>query len=152
VPELAEAPPEILAYPDADPVARLYAEATDYPALLTAIRKRVSELNVSLECVDGIAGTPDRYLSKLTCSPPAKYLSAFSMFLVLGALGLRVALIHDPAAMERIQSRLIRRPERFSKPRKPRKERRPSRRILARRAARRARWQRIVGSASASPV
>jgi hypothetical protein len=131
---------------------RLFATATDYPALLAAIKKRLGELNVSLECIDSIAGLSERYFGKLTCNPPIRYLSTFSMFLVLQALGLKIALVYDPEALQRVQSRLICRSPRYSKPRapKPRKKRKPSRRVLARRAARQARWARVA-AASISP-
>jgi hypothetical protein len=152
VSELAEAPPEVLAHPGADPAVKPYAEITDYLGLLTAIRARIVELDVSYERINALAGVADGYLAKLLCDPPIKYFGTLSVFLVLQVLGLRIALVHDPEALAQVQSRLIRRPPRYSQPRKPRKERRPSKRILARRAARQARWQRIAGSASASAV
>jgi hypothetical protein len=131
-----------------DPAAKLYAEITDYPGLLAAIRARIAELGVSLECVDSIAGISDRYLTKLTCNPPMKYFGAFTLLLVLQALGLKVVLIHDLDAMERIRSRLIRKPLRLGG-RTPRQKRRRSRKsVLARRAAK---WE-LIQSAFVEPT
>jgi hypothetical protein len=151
VSEPAQAPPEVL--PGADPAAKLFREIRNYSELVAAVRARHAALNVAHLRFDDIIGLSSGYFSKLVSpDPPKKRLGAMSLFDVLAGLGLRVVLFEDDEAMARIASRLIHRPPRFSKPRTPRKKRRPSRRILARRAARQARWQRIAGSASASPV
>jgi hypothetical protein len=90
------------------PTERLLGEVHDYAELLDALRKRLSELGTSMERVDDVAGLPSRYTSKLFAPVQIKSLGRVSMGPLLGALGLKLLVIEDPAAFARVKHRLVR--------------------------------------------
>ena len=69
-------------------------------ALVSAIRARLDALNVPHSVIEALAGIPSGYLSKVCAVPPPKRMGAYTMFLILSALGLTVSLSEDPALME----------------------------------------------------
>jgi hypothetical protein len=75
--------------------------------LLAALRKRCDELGVTRQTLDTAALLPDGYASKLLCDPPMKHLGALTLWSVLGTLGYRIALVHDPDLLARFRDRLI---------------------------------------------
>jgi hypothetical protein len=77
--------------------------------LLAAIRARVAELDISYDTLDHIAGLPARFASKLLCDPPNRQISQATLWLLMGAIGLKIELIEDPEAYARVQSRLVKR-------------------------------------------
>jgi hypothetical protein len=77
--------------------------------LLTAIRARIAALDVSYDTVDRIAGLPDRFASKLLCDPPMRSISQATLWLLMGAIGFQLALIPDPEAFAKVQTRLVKR-------------------------------------------
>jgi hypothetical protein len=79
----------------------------DYNELLAAIRHRRDELRISHFTLDHVSGIPSGYASKLLASPPMKRLGALSLGPVLGALGLRLLVVDDPAALARVSARLV---------------------------------------------
>jgi hypothetical protein len=104
-----------------DTVAAVLADATTplLPAgavlarneneFLAAIRARVAALDVSYDTLDRIAGLPDRFASKLLCDPPMRQISQATLWLLMGALGYKLALIEDAEAFAKVQSRLVKR-------------------------------------------
>ncbi|MET3299684.1 hypothetical protein [Bradyrhizobium diazoefficiens] len=75
-----------------------FAEASDYASLKAAIRARVEQLNISRNCLDGVAGTTPGYAAKLLAPYHKKKIGQFSLGLLLQAAGLRMVLVDDPAA------------------------------------------------------
>jgi hypothetical protein len=76
---------------------------------LAAIRRRVAELDVSYDTLDRIAGLPDRFASKLLCDPPMRSISQATLWLLMGALGYKLALIPDVEGLAKVQTRLVKR-------------------------------------------
>ena len=67
-------------------------------------RLRVTQLNISLETLDHIAGLP-RYSSKLL-GPDPKSFGPISFEALLGALAVQLVALEDTEALARIQRRL----------------------------------------------
>jgi hypothetical protein len=68
---------------------------------LDALRRRQAELGISYETIDGIAGFSPSYTAKLLSG--SKRMGQMSMWVILQVLGFRIALIDDPAAVQRIK-------------------------------------------------
>jgi hypothetical protein len=81
----------------------------DEHEFLAAIRARLDELGVTYDSLDRAAGLPDRFSSKILCRPPVRHVSALTLWLVLGAVGLDLALIPNPEALARVQKLLVKR-------------------------------------------
>jgi hypothetical protein len=92
------------------------AEFREYGEFIDGLRARLAELNVAGTTVDEIAGYAGGYTQKLLGARPVKRIGLRSMGDILGALGLKAALIEDPEAMARVAGRL-----------QPRKQRQPVR-------------------------
>jgi hypothetical protein len=79
--------------------------------LLSALRARRDELEITNETIDAVAGLADRYTSKiLAANFPSKGLGHVSLGLLLGALGLgvaRVIITEDPEQVARVQARWV---------------------------------------------
>jgi hypothetical protein len=91
-----------------DPPAQIVlGTAHDYAELQVLLRAHVETLNVSREAIDNMAGLPAGYAGKLLAPRPAKTLGWISMGPVLGALGLSLVVVVDPAAKERHTIRMI---------------------------------------------
>jgi hypothetical protein len=92
-----------------DPIEPL-AIVCDYRDLVVALRHRIVELNISLESVDAVAGLPARYSSKvLSMGKGRPALGRISLGPILGALGLKLAVLPDDEALARIRHRLPKR-------------------------------------------
>jgi hypothetical protein len=90
------------------------AVVTDYDGLVLALRRRVVELNTTLGAVDDLAGLPSNYTAKLLCLHTMKCLGPISLGPILGALGLKLALVVDEDALARVHDRLpLRKPGGF---------------------------------------
>jgi hypothetical protein len=76
---------------------------------LAAIRTRVAELDVSYDTLDRVAGLPDRFASKLLCDPPMRQISQATLWLLMGAIGYKIALLPDAEGLAKVQSRLVKR-------------------------------------------
>jgi hypothetical protein len=76
-----------------------------YARLVAALRDRLCELNITLPVVDHVAGLPARYASKLLGQRPRSSMGAISLFPILQALGLRLRLEPDDAALARLRTR-----------------------------------------------
>jgi hypothetical protein len=82
------------------------AIVTDYLGLVAALRRRIVELGTGMESVDAVAGLPARYTSKLLSRNNKTSLGQTSMGPILGALGLKLAVLPDDEALARIRHRL----------------------------------------------
>ena len=85
---------------------RVIADVTSYEQMLAALRARVNELQLNGERFDEFAGLPRGYLSKLIGARPIRRLGMTSFGPVLAGLGLRLLVIEDNAATERLKNRL----------------------------------------------
>jgi len=86
---------------------RVIADVRSYAEMLAALRARVAELQVNGERFDEYAGLPRGYLSKLVGANPVRRLGMTSFQAVLAGLGLRLLVIEDPAATERLKNKLL---------------------------------------------
>jgi hypothetical protein len=77
----------------------------DYDGLIVALRQRCIELGTSMEAIDRVAGLPDRYVTKALGS--SRSLGRTSLGPLLGALGLKLAVLPDNDALARVRHRLI---------------------------------------------
>lgn len=87
-------------------MAEPLAIVVDYAGLVTALRQRIVELGTGMESVDAVAGLPARYTSKLLSRNYRSSLGQVSLGPILGALGLKLALLHDDEALARVRHRL----------------------------------------------
>jgi hypothetical protein len=74
--------------------------------MLAALRARVTELQINGERFDEYAGLPRGYLSKLVGANPIRRLGVQSFQPVLAGLGLRLLVIEDQEATERLRNRV----------------------------------------------
>jgi hypothetical protein len=74
--------------------------------LREVFRRRVAELNISLDTLDEIAGLPTRYSAKVFGLQRSKNFGQMSLEALLGALGLMLVVVEDAEALARVQSRL----------------------------------------------
>ena len=88
---------------DSRPVVMVHDERE----LLAAIRARCNELQITYDTLDAVAVLPDGYASKLLCEHPVKHMGTLTMWNVLGTLGYRIALIHDPDLLARFRDKLV---------------------------------------------
>ena len=84
----------------------MIADVTSYEQMLAALRARVNELQLNGERFDEFAGLPRGYLSKLIGAKPIRRLGMTSFAPVLTGLGLRLLVIEDNAATERLKNKL----------------------------------------------
>ena len=85
------------------------AEITDYDTLVVALRARADQLEVSRETISDLAGLPDRYASKLLSLRHVRRIGLESLGPMLSALGLKLIVVEDQAALKRCGSRLVKR-------------------------------------------
>jgi hypothetical protein len=86
---------------------RVIGEFSDYDELITVLRARASELNLSGPSIDSLSGLPDRYAQKLLGPNAVRRLGMTSLGPIYGALAVRALLIEDKAAAARIRSQTI---------------------------------------------
>ena len=85
-------------------------EIHDYAGLVAALRARKAALDVTFATLEDIGGLQAGYLSKLMSpTAPTKVFGPVSLELTLAALGVKILIVEDAAAMARVLSRLIRR-------------------------------------------
>ena len=82
----------------------MIADVTSYEQMLAALRARVNELQLNGERFDEFAGLPRGYLSKLIGARPIRRLGMTSFAPVLTGLGLRLLVIEDQEATERLKN------------------------------------------------
>ena len=83
---------------------RVIGEFSNYDELLTALRARAHELNLSGQAIDSVSGLPDRYAQKLLGPNAIRRLGVISLGPFFGALAVRALLVEDKAAAARIRS------------------------------------------------
>ena len=86
------------------PAPRVIADVSSYEQMLAALRDRVNELQVNGERFDEYCGLPKGYLSKLIGIKPIRRLGMTSFAPVLAGLGLRLLVIEDQEATERLKN------------------------------------------------
>jgi hypothetical protein len=75
--------------------------------LITVIRARIAELQITHETVDDVSGLQSGYSSKLLAN--IRRLGPLSFSALLPALGLKVTVSEDTEALARVASRLVKR-------------------------------------------
>jgi len=71
--------------------------------LIRGFRMRMAELGITYATLDEIAGWAERYAGKLLAPEPGRNLGPLSLDCLLGATGLKLALVEDPERLERIR-------------------------------------------------
>src|ERR1700704_4485152 len=79
----------------------------DYDGLHRILRDRAEELNVSRTTLDEAAGFTPGHASKLLAPRPLKKLGATTLGLMLQVMGLKLVVVEDVEALERISAKLI---------------------------------------------
>jgi hypothetical protein len=87
----------------------ILGEFDSYESLLTVLRARVGQLDISGECLDQLIGWPSRYAQKLLGTNPSKRLGVKSLADLFPALGIKGHVVVDEAALARVSSRLVKR-------------------------------------------
>jgi hypothetical protein len=82
------------------------ADVSSYEQMLAALRSRVNELQINGERFDEYSGLPRGYLSKLIGAKPVRRLGMTSFAPVLAGLGLRLLIIENQDATERLKNKL----------------------------------------------
>jgi hypothetical protein len=86
------------------------AVITTYLDLHEALRARCSELNISRETLDNVAGLQEGYSAKLLGPHPQgsmRVLGRQSLGLVLGALGVELIMVEKPGVIARLRERVM---------------------------------------------
>jgi hypothetical protein len=88
---------------------RILATVTDYAGMLAALRDRADELRLSREAIDQVAGLPSGYSGKILGIGQVRRLNLISLGPVLGALGVKLVMVVDGAALEQFGGRSAKR-------------------------------------------
>lgn len=84
---------------------RQLATVKEYDALIEAMRGRLVELNITHATLDRITGLPGGYAGKVLGDARVRSLGPVSFGLLLQALGLKLAVLEDVEAVERMAIR-----------------------------------------------
>ncbi len=90
---------------------RILSVFVDYPGMLAALRARTEELRLSREAIDQVAGLPSGYSGKILGIGQVRRLNLISLGPVLGALGIKLVMVEDAAALRDFGGRLDKRKE-----------------------------------------
>jgi hypothetical protein len=85
----------------------LATEIHSYSDLLSVLRSRMVELDVTFETIDHVSGLQARYTQKLLGGVPSKRFGDISLAAVLGSLGVKLICVEDPAALAKVRDRLV---------------------------------------------
>ena len=91
---------------EGDERPKIVGEFSDYDGMLDGLRRRASELALNGERFDEYAGLPKGYLSKLIGVHPVRRIGMMSMGPLLSAMGVKLAMLEDPAATQRLKNRV----------------------------------------------
>jgi hypothetical protein len=83
---------------------RIVGVATNYLELVAGFRARLAELGISYSTLDEIAGWTDSYSTKVLGEEPLRHMGAMALDAMLGATGLKIALIDDPERLARVKN------------------------------------------------
>jgi hypothetical protein len=86
-----------------DEPPRVIGTFSDYNELITALRARAAELNLSGQTIDAVSGLPERYAAKLLGPHQIRRLGATSLGPFFGALAVRAVLLEDRAALAKLR-------------------------------------------------
>jgi hypothetical protein len=75
--------------------------------LRAILRARFAALGVSFETVDHVAGLPTRYTAKVIGLQPTRGFGQLSLDGLLGAAGLKLVVVEDAEALDRVRNRLV---------------------------------------------
>ena len=92
---------------EGDERPRVIGEFSDYDELISALRARAAELNLSGESIDAVSGLASRYAQKLLGPQQIRRLGPTSLGPFLGALAVRCLIVEDKAALAKLRSRTI---------------------------------------------
>jgi hypothetical protein len=87
------------------------AEAKDYSQFHAACRARAEQLQVSRLTFDEVSGTAAGFWGKFLGPRQIRRVGFVSLGPVLAALGLKIVLVEDKEAFEKVKSRLVKRRE-----------------------------------------
>jgi len=79
------------------------------PELIQALRDRARELQITHETIDAVSGLQSGYTGKLLAPKPIKNLGPMSFESILGALGLAVVVVEDPAQVAKVSKQWVKR-------------------------------------------
>jgi hypothetical protein len=100
---------------EGDEPLKIVGEFSDYNELISALRVRAAELNLSGQVIDNLSGLPDRYAQKLLGPAAVRRLGMTSLGPFFGALAVRALLIEDKAAAARLRSRVTPRQSQYAR-------------------------------------
>jgi hypothetical protein len=83
---------------------RVLAVFADYDGLQNAVRGRVDELGFTREALDFLSGNQPGYSGTLLGAAQTKRFGKHSLGSTLGAIGTRLALVEDPAQLEKLKA------------------------------------------------
>lgn len=89
-----------------------FAIVSHHNELLKQIRRRITELAITNETLEAIAGLQSGYASKVLADPPKSRMHPFVMFLIIEALGLKVHLVQDTELYEKLKGQFQERKKR----------------------------------------
>jgi hypothetical protein len=76
-----------------------------YAAVHELLRARADELGLSREVIDELAGLQSGYAGKVLAPVPIRRASLETLLLMFSALGLRLVVVEDETALERLRDR-----------------------------------------------
>ena len=88
---------------------RQLAFVKDYSGLMDALRARVRELKVTHATIDDVAGLQINYVGKILAPVPLRAIGPVSLGPLLQSLGLKLVVMEDLTALQRIEKRLTKR-------------------------------------------
>jgi hypothetical protein len=80
-----------------------------YDDLIVVARSRMAELQITFETLDDCSGVQSGYAAKLLSLAKIKTLGPMSFCAIMGALGIKLVAVEDPAAVARLRHRWTRR-------------------------------------------
>jgi hypothetical protein len=87
---------------DGGPV-KVFASIGSLQDIHNVLRERFEALEFSRATIDAAAGLAHGHAAKLFAEPPIKRFGDLTFFTTIEAAGLRLVLVEDPAAMERVK-------------------------------------------------
>ncbi len=105
---------------------RVLATFADYDGLIEALRQRKTDLGLSCLLMDELSGLPAGYTAKVLGPSRIKSLGAISTSAINGCLAIKLAVIEDLEAIQRMAGRWERRDEGHVRPISPPPNRNPT--------------------------